>query len=325
MKKADSQIIYQKREFYKPNDAGLGFVFACLVPQLFGALIALVLQIAGVPTDGLGVALFSCLIGPVCYCLYYILFNKKSNINWKSAGQINFRLKWWHILLPVGLGVLCVFGFNNFITLTDKLLEIIGYSALDSFGIPMDNFGWFVLNVVILAVLPAIFEELIFRGIILNGIKEMEETKAVFFSAFLFALFHGNASQTIYQFILGVVLAYVVVLTKNLLSAMVLHFTNNFVVLLINYIQRGTAQEVINFTPTYIAVSIVVAIVTAGVIALVVWLFKRRKKGEAEIDKTALAQQKLLERKVSRDVFLNKFLWIGMLFALTIWIVDFIY
>lgn len=311
-----------KKLYYDPNDSGLSFAICCIVPQLLAVVIYLVLGAFGA-NDGLGMKIVSCTIGPVCYFSYFCIINKKKNVDWKSASGIKFGMKWWHPLLAVGLGLVCLFGLTNFISLVDKGLELVGYTASASIGLPMDNFGWFVLNVLLLAVLPAICEELIFRGIIFSGMKEMGEVSAVFFSSFLFALFHGNASQTVYQFVLGIVLCYVFVITKNLLCSMILHFTNNFVVLLINYISRNNPTSAIEFNALFIILSILAAIVTGVVVWLVVWLFKRKQKKTATV--VEHSQEKLLERKVREQVFLNKLLWIGIIFSLTIWIADFIY
>ena len=104
---------------------------------------------------------------------------------------------------------------------------------------------------------------------------------------------------------------------------MILHFTNNFVVLLINYISRNKPASAIEFNATFIVFAILGAIATGIVVWLVVWLFtKYQKQDKNDIQ---ISQEKLLERKVRGQVFANKLLWIGMIFALTIWIADFIY
>lgn len=325
MKTRKTNDFIDKKLYYDPNDSGLGFAITCIVPQVLAVVIFLILNAFGA-AGGLGMKIVSCTVGPVCYFSYFCLLNKKKNIDWKSASKISFKMKWWQPLLAIGLSLVCIFGLNNFITLVDHGLELIGYEAAGSVGLPMDNFGWFVLNVLLLAVLPAICEELIFRGVIFGGMREMGETGAVFFSAFLFALFHGNASQTIYQFLLGIVLAYIFVLTKNLLCPMILHFTNNFVVLLINYITRNNPETVIEFNWVFITTAILFAILAGVVVWLVVYLFKRHeKKTKTPEEKMQDAQEKLLERKVRGQVFTNKLLWIGLIFALTIWIADFIY
>lgn len=59
---------------------------------------------------------------------------------------------------------------------------------------------------------------------------------------------------------------------------MILHFTNNFVVLLINYISRNNPAPAIEFNATFIVFAILGAIATGVVIWLVVWLFTKYQK-----------------------------------------------
>lgn len=329
MEFSNQQVDYAKKNFYGPKDTGITFALSCFVPQFIAVIVYLILNAFKVNTNGLGMIIFSCAVGPIWYFCYFLIYNKKQKISPFVASKISFKMKWWHVLLPIMLAIICLFGFNYFITLTDIGLEKIGYVSQVDFGLPMDNFGWFILNVLLLAVLPAICEELMFRGIIFNGMIEMGESSAVFFSAFLFALFHGNASQTIYQFILGIVLAYTVVLTKNLVCAMILHFTNNFVVLLINYISQIYEFSMdIEFNALGITLSVLGAVLTGVLIWLIIWLIRRRQKkceSEQECIDRDKAQQNLLQRKIRRDIFTDRLLWIGMIFALTIWIADFIY
>ncbi len=316
------KVIKEKRFYYGPNDSGLTFAVCCILPQLLALCLVLILNACGVK-EGLGVTLLSCLVGPVCYIIYFVVYNKTQNIGVWSANSFSFKMKWWHPLLAIALSLVCLFGLNDFVTLIDEGLKLVGYEAI-GLNLPMDNFGWFVLNVLLLGVLPSICEEFIFRGMIFNGIKEMGTHKAVFLSGALFALFHGNAGQTVYQFLLGVVLGYIVVITGNLLCAIIVHFTNNFTVLLINYINRGKTFEVV-LDAKFISLAIVFAVLATAVVGVSIWLILRWQKKKKPITDVEKAQQLILERKVSRQVFLNKLLWIGIIFALTIWIADLIY
>jgi len=89
--------------------------------------------------------------------------------------------------------------------------------------------GWLGLLLAVLttAVLPGIIEELIFRGYILNALRPFGDGVAVFCSALLFGLLHGNMVQIPFAFMLGLVFGYIVVKTGNILIPMVIHFLNN--------------------------------------------------------------------------------------------------
>lgn len=88
--------------------------------------------------------------------------------------------------------------------------------------------GWLLFYVfVCLPLLPAIFEELLFRGVVLRGLTQFGKTTAVIVSAVMFALAHGNTDQIIYQFFGGLVFGFLFVETKNLTVSMCAHFANN--------------------------------------------------------------------------------------------------
>lgn len=86
------------------------------------------------------------------------------------------------------------------------------------------------MKVVIIA---PIVEELIFRGVIMHGLmRNYSRTTAIFFSGLLFALFHLNPWQFPATFILGLLLGWLMIRTRNILLAITGHAMNNLLVLL---------------------------------------------------------------------------------------------
>ena len=73
-----------------------------------------------------------------------------------------------------------------------------------------------------------ISEELLFRGLILRSVEPYGKKVAIFVSALLFGLFHGNLIQIPFAFAVGLILGYVA-LEYNLLWAMALHMFNNLI------------------------------------------------------------------------------------------------
>ncbi|MBK9632417.1 MAG: CPBP family intramembrane metalloprotease [Saprospiraceae bacterium] len=80
-----------------------------------------------------------------------------------------------------------------------------------------------------IAVIPAIGEEWMFRGIIQNIFKKINNQVWFFvgISAFIFSAFHFQFEGFIPRFILGVVLGLIYHYTKNLVYPMILHFVFN--------------------------------------------------------------------------------------------------
>jgi sodium transport system permease protein len=89
---------------------------------------------------------------------------------------------------------------------------------------------WQVL--LVLAVLPAICEELAFRGFILSGFRHLGHNgRAVVYSAIFFGLAHGAVQQSLMACLLGIVIAYVAVQSGSLLPGMLFHVVHNALVL----------------------------------------------------------------------------------------------
>ena len=77
------------------------------------------------------------------------------------------------------------------------------------------------------AVVPAICEELAFRGIILTNLDPYGKGTAILGSALLFGLMHMNPAQFLYTTVMGIMLGLVYVKTKSIWLCMVIHFVNN--------------------------------------------------------------------------------------------------
>ncbi|SHE78234.1 hypothetical protein SAMN05444274_102382 [Mariniphaga anaerophila] len=94
------------------------------------------------------------------------------------------------------------------------------------------DFGWWGAFFKV-AVIAPIIEELIFRGLILHGLrKNYHGITAVIVSALLFSLFHLNPWQMPATFVLGLLLGWLVLRTKSILLAILGHSLNNLMVLL---------------------------------------------------------------------------------------------
>jgi len=89
----------------------------------------------------------------------------------------------------------------------------------------------YILSIFALALIPAVFEELVFRGLILNDLDECNTILSCVAVGVIFALFHGSLVQFFYQFIYGVALCFLTLKSKSVLPAIITHFINNFAVL----------------------------------------------------------------------------------------------
>ena len=101
---------------------------------------------------------------------------------------------------------------------------------------------WAIL--LILAVLPAICEELAFRGFILSGLQRLERPgTTIVLSAILFGATHGFLQQSIVATFTGVILALLAMKTGSLIPCIVYHATHNAITLQLPMLRPETVEQ----------------------------------------------------------------------------------
>ncbi|GAB6149713.1 CPBP family intramembrane glutamic endopeptidase [Clostridium novyi] len=84
-----------------------------------------------------------------------------------------------------------------------------------------------ILQVAIVALTPAILEEVTMRGIVLSGYKNVDIKKAAIITGLFFCMIHRDGNQSLYTFAFGILFAYLVEITGSIFSSMICHFTIN--------------------------------------------------------------------------------------------------
>ena len=102
-------------------------------------------------------------------------------------------------------------------------------AMLTEYIVSGDHLGHLMINLAMIAVLPAIGEELIFRGILQNILKQATRNKhlAIWLAAFIFSAFHLQFYGFLPRFFLGIVLGYLYYASGSLWLPILAHFINN--------------------------------------------------------------------------------------------------
>lgn len=161
----------------------------------------------------------------------------------------------------------CVFGLsgvnNAFINF---LSDTFGYSPvvaeLPSFT-PLN----YSLTVFCVCVLPALFEEVAFRGALLSGLNGVSPIYSALITGFMFSLFHMNPAQTPYQFVVGFVFALLSIDSGSIFPSASAHFLNNFIIVNSGYFLAGV--EIPN------VVNIVLTVAGLLILCVFIWLSLR--------------------------------------------------
>lgn len=98
-----------------------------------------------------------------------------------------------------------------------------------------------LLNIIILAILPAIGEEMTFRGVLQSFFRRNRHL-AVWMTAFIFSFIHFQFYGFIPRMLLGALLGYALVWTDNLIYSITMHATNNMMAVLLFYIATFVLQ-----------------------------------------------------------------------------------
>ena len=122
---------------------------------------------------------------------------KRQNLNFSLAVGLK-RCDFKYYLLAIAFAFASLFGLGWLNEQFIYFIEKLGFT-IKPVVIPNSSIGEYLLCILTICVLPAFFEECIFRGLVLNGCKRLGDYFAVIVCAVLFSLYHKNPAQTIYQ------------------------------------------------------------------------------------------------------------------------------
>jgi uncharacterized protein len=103
----------------------------------------------------------------------------------------------------------------------------------------------FLLGLVVIALLPAISEELLFRGILQRQLRVLTRNPhvAIWLSGFIFSLIHMQMFGLVPRWLLGVLFGYLYYYSANLYIPMLCHFFNNGIIVVMYYLNKTGAVD----------------------------------------------------------------------------------
>lgn len=148
-----------------------------------------------------------------------------------------------------------------------------------------------IVNILIVAILAPIIEELVFRKILVDRLYKYGEGLTILFSGLMFGLFHGNFAQFFYAFALGIYLAYIYMRTGKIRYTMYIHmFINTIgslaaialngidIELIQNYLYSGNTEEYMAYVMSHMGsfallglygIVVVLVVITGIILAIV--------------------------------------------------------
>ena len=184
---------------------------------------------------------------------------------WLRLTQITH---WSHYLLAVGIMLCAVPGINLLADLNSRIVlpESLGFieqilkqqeeaaAALTEQFLQADNIGVLLLNIGLMALLPALAEEVSFRGtlqqILAQGKLKGQIHIAIWATAFIFSAVHMQFYGFVPRMLMGAMFGYVFVWTGTLWVPILMHFTNNGLAVMAYYL-IGENEESKNIADTF--------------------------------------------------------------------------
>ncbi len=155
---------------------------------------------------------------------------------------------------------------------TEKSANQIIFQFLDT-----QHWPTILFNVFLIAVLPAIGEEMLFRGALQPLIQRMVKNHhlAIWITAFLFSAIHMQFLTFAPRFILGALLGYLLVYGGSIWYPVAAHFFNNLSSLIVFHYYRHTQPDMNPFDPEAATTATPVALLSLIVAVGFIYLFRK--------------------------------------------------
>lgn len=216
---------------YKKTTNRIGWGLSIFV-AVFNVLTAFAVLIPSILFEGKALYVTESILGDIAYLSSFILPGLLIVILLKRAGlfvgmELSFKAKKRDLLLiPAGIGASLAAAYVNSMLVSAFLGDGFSVSFTQGMTRPYELYE-IVLMLISTALVPAVCEEFLFRGVILKSLMPYGRNVALIGSAVLFGFMHQNPAQILYTVVAGIFMGYAYIKTRSLLIPMVMHFVNN--------------------------------------------------------------------------------------------------
>lgn len=174
--------------------------------------------------------------------LLYKVFKKYKTKN-------NFKIK--NIFIPIVFGITISLTYNITLFYVNNLFNFTNMFEISSIPI--------IVQIICSGICGPILEELLFRGIVYNKLKEFNSSmKSIILASLIFGLFHNNIINAIYAFGVSFILIYLYEKYRTLKAPILMHIAlNTTIILMLNLI----VKNFIVFNIYLLVVSIIILLI----------------------------------------------------------------
>lgn len=230
-------------------------------------------------------------------------------------------------LLIMSVGVFFVAQTLNSIVVT-SLSQIFGEPSDAGKMADAQNGVQLLFSIAVICALPALGEEMLFRGYCLRAFERTSTAAAILMSSMLFSIMHGNAQQMFYAFVVGILLAVVTINSDCLFAGATVHFTLNLISVVLTYppVYEKYEYFVEKYSTVYSAFVMTVspAILAGGLVLFLLYTKKKNRRlyGKGYVSDMAYPQLMKKEsggQKAMGIIFFVLFLLINICSAIAQW------
>ncbi|MDL2294007.1 CPBP family intramembrane metalloprotease [Ruminococcaceae bacterium OttesenSCG-928-D13] len=307
-----TQPILLTREQVKSHFSrlGLGFFAMLAVSQLVGTALSVIVSMVAPALTQTGWFLWVASYLPL-YGLGFPVFlaiTKGVPDTRANAGILEHRaigIPGLLMLVAIGMGI--VYPLNVFALMLSNLVQqLTGVGITNTLETVVMSSDPFV-NLFFAVIVAPVMEEIIFRGMLYRKLAGFGGKMYVFFSAFMFALYHVNVYQLAYAFVLGLVFAALTWFTGTIKYSLFLHIALNLLGSGISPFLYAYASE----TAVYIYSYCLLGLVVLGIILGVVWVIRHHR--EIFFAPGFLMMEKKSDTVVNPGVMLMLFLFAALM------------
>ena len=265
------------------------FLVILLVSSLIGVAASAVFLLSGDTGMKIGQGISSIFMFVVPPIVYYFITRKEHQMH--DLGFRSINRPWPLFLLAaialvfVSMPVTDLLGrWNESMKLgpafekIEELIKMLEDSAekLTEQMLNVDTVGGLLFNLIVIALIPAVGEELTFRGVLQQGLtRRMNPHIAIFLSSAIFSFIHFQFYGFLPRLFLGMLLGYMFYTSGALWTCMLMHFLNNGSAVVVYYLNnKGIINVDVEHLGQTQSVWLLVGSAVATV-ALIVWCLRQ--------------------------------------------------
>lgn len=147
---------------------------------------------------------------------------------------------------------------------------------------------WF--NLLVISIMAPIFEEILFRKLLIDRTIKYGAKVSIILSAVIFALFHGNLNQFFYALLMGGFLAYVYIKTGKIIYTIILHLIVNLMGSVVSIVIANSAASLqSSFNLFDFGILLIYVLIIFSSLIIGIYGFSKFKKARFNGKKTEIA------------------------------------